>query len=1213
MEKHLLKAKIQFIYFFFYFLISNPYCKDIHEENIYNNIYEKQIIQEDKQNKIMNYNFTPGNAYHLNLYKLKETNITFFNISNEENYVVHFYPLECKIFLTDSNGNEDNIYRISNYNYDAFYALISQNYSFIIKPLIYSLNEEIRNITCPLVINSVKISNNNEPPELVVNEKEPILFYFNDKITNLILIYNHEINNNPIIVSFFIKEKARFRIENIDGEEEINKIIYYKETILIQPKSSNSQYKIKITRIEPIDTIMIIKISGNNNSAFYLQNNVLNLGFIPKKENCQYYYMKIYKGQEGEILLNNKRLNGMLISKIINKSETYNSSDIDKFPKCNKNIKLPEYLQFDEYNKKLCFNSSQTKDCGDNCYLLVTYYSEQHNDLNITGNEYTLLTRIWDEDDFISQIVNIPLNEFIFGFIDNSTINVHYYSVYIPEDIENITIEIHGENIISYAKKGIKKINAFITTSKTKQLNKKFKGNIIININSHELGLQSYKGQYISFAFKKEEDNDQFSYYYFRIFQTKNNKNIIHPLDANKESLCQTEIINGSNECYFLLKNEYKELYNKFVFYGFGQDEIFSTIYCVNISDEYPIELEKLELKQNNERQFGYLKYEGGCENSNSAMIKIISNHSEIISFISNFYLINKLEQIFDIYSYQLFYLETNQITNFDINQTQSNKYRVFINNIGGRGYLKSNDTNENKDNLKLEGRKNTYSFSFNNENQISNISFFSKVNLAFLTKVNYQLTYDFMDELDCQYNKLDIVNKVNNNKFPIIYYIKDNKYEGMDINLHFKFQNESINNDKFRIQGGFIDYYDFKDIEDKSDVNSYLRYPFNGLYAPIIDTGLLVFDKELSDYIKKNEKSRKHDDLYSFILIDKFINNNISEFTLEINIIPKNDNKTFLIENKYAQSSFNLTNKKSDGQKYYIDKATVNNNTFYLELSSNYNNTYIEFNDKTQKYSEKKYGGVMQYYLSISSNETDDYSFSVKVNYNGTIKDPRFRVNINLIYYLEERKFDVENFIDKFYLTKAYEDNEDGVKKKIKIIIKNYYFQEINASNLTYFYYLGYINQKDKIENETLNTIAPVYSNMEYLNEIKTKYINQELVYEFECDIEQDYLVSLFIKIVNDFENEKNEKYYSIPFYFNAKKEIDKSNILIIIISFIAVLFIILMISFLFYVKIKNKNKNLEDKIKAISFSSEIEDDLSNKCQSGKSEENEEYENAFI
>ena len=636
----------------------------------------------------------------------------------------------------------------------------------------------------------------NEVPELVLREKEPILFYFNYSIKKLKLIYNHDNNRNPIIVSFFIKEKARFRIECNDGEEKINKTIYYKETILIKPHSSNIQYNILITRIDQVNSTMIIKASGNNSSSFYLQKNILNLGFIPQNEKCQYYYMKVYKGQEGEILLNNKRLNGMLISQIKNKNKNDDIIDIKLYPECNKNINLSNnnYLHFDEYNKKTSFNSNNTKNCKDNCYLLVTYYSDQHNSyVNITGNEYTLLTRVWDEDDFISQLINVPLNEFIFGAMDNTSYNVHFYSVFIPEESDYITIEIHGENTVSYAKKGVKKINAFKITDKEIQLNKKLKEKEIININKKDLDLKSFKGQYISFAFKKGDDDEQ-SYYYFRILQPNINNINIYPLDANKESLCETKIFNESNACYFLLKNENKELSNTFVFYGFGQKEIYSTIYCINNGDDYSIDLNNLELIKNNERGYGYIKYEGGCEHSEFVLVKTISNYKDNISFVSNFYHINELDNIFDIYSYQLFYLENYTKIFFNINQTISNKYRVFIINIGGIGYLMSNDTAEKKDSIKLEGRNKTYSFSNDNEIQIRNISFYSKVNLAFIIKMNYQRIYDFMDELDCQYKKRDIINKINEEKFPIIYFLKDIKNEGMDINLIFKFKDDNIN-----------------------------------------------------------------------------------------------------------------------------------------------------------------------------------------------------------------------------------------------------------------------------------------------------------------------------------------------------------------------------------------------------------------------------------
>jgi len=1213
MKEHLLLAKVQFKFFFLYFLISNLYCKDIYKENMNDNIKEKQIIQEDS--KSIDYTIKPGNVYNLTLYKLKQTNIKFEKESGNYYYLlVHLYPLECKIYLTDSNDNEDYIYRISNYNYDAFYSLITRDGSLKIKPLIYSINEENNYISCPLIINSVKISYYDKNiPELVLNEKDPVLFYFNDRNTNLNLTYNYNNNENPIIISFFIKEKARFRIECNDGEEKINKTIYYKEILLIKPKSSKTKYNILITRIDKVSSTMIIKILGNNSSSFYLQNNILNLGFIPKNELCQYYYMKVYKGQEGEIVLNNKRLNGVLISQIINKRETDNISDIKIFPECNNNINLSnKYLQFDEFNKKLSFNSSNTRECEDNCYLLVTYYSEQHNYLNTTGNEYTLLTRVWDEEDFTSQIINIPLNEYIFGVIDNTTINVHYYSVYIPEETDNITIEILGENIISYAKKGIKKINVVKTTDNTTQLNKNLEDKLVINLNKKELDLDSYKGQYISFAFKRGNEANKFSYYHFRILQPNNNNITIYPIDSNKDGLCKTKEINGNNTCYFLLKNEYQELSNNLVFFGQGQNEISSIIYCTNISDDYSIDFENLELNKNNNRSYGYIKYEGGCEDSTFVLIKIMSNYSENISFVSNFYHINELNQVFDIYSYQLFYLENDTNTTFNINQDVSNQYRVLLTNIGGRGYLQTNDTDENtenKDRIKLEGRKQTYSFSINKEAHIKKISFFSRINLAFIIKMNYQKIQDFMDELDCQYNKRGI-NEVNkNDSFPIIYYLKDIKYQGIDINIDFKFENDSLNNNDFIIKGGYIDYHYFKNIENKDDVEYYLQYPFYGIFTPIINTGLIVFDKEHNENISKKYN---YDDMYLFILIDKNKTNQINEFALEIDAIPKNDNKTFLMENKYVQCSFNLTNRTSKTQKYFIEKSRVSEKKFYLELSSNYEHAYIEFNDKTKIHYEEKFGGVKQYCLLISSNDNNDYYFSVTVNRSESeiIKDPRFRVNINLIYFIEERYINISDDLKKIDLST---NNEFGVltegKKEIELIINNQ-IKEEDDNNLTYFYYLRIINQKNIIPNEILNTIAPIYSEMEYISEIN--YKDGELKYKNKFDIEQIYSIFLLIKIVN--ESEKDEKYYSLSFSFDTNEgKIIRAIAITILISLAIVIIIILSIFFFYRRKMKKKNRNFEDKVKAISFSSGIENDLTNKNGAEESKVDDEYENTFI
>ena len=164
--------------------------------------------------------------------------------------------------------------------------------------------------------------------------------------------------------------------------------------------------------------------------------------------------MEVYKDEEGEIILHDKRKNGKLASIIFNEGRHPQKNDF-------KNISNEFDDEFNIYSQKLSFNTTECKNLNNKCYLLITYsYFGSYNLSNVIGTEYTILTRIWDKFEYISQIVNIPLNEYAFGNLDEKSVNHHYYTVFIPEDSENISIEIHGNEIKAYTINGIKKINA---------------------------------------------------------------------------------------------------------------------------------------------------------------------------------------------------------------------------------------------------------------------------------------------------------------------------------------------------------------------------------------------------------------------------------------------------------------------------------------------------------------------------------------------------------------------------------------------------------------------------------------------------------------------------------------------------------------------------------------------------------------------------------
>ena len=401
--------------------------------------------------------------------KYSNDNELNFN-SNKKILLIHILSIDCKLKLEDTAKKRNvKIHEIDNYNYNAFYIKLTQiSYKFKISLLTNSLREQNQNKNYRLIINSV-IKDDSNTPELNMKENEPVFLYFNEDLKKIILKYKFGKKDlkYPIIISFFIREKINFKIKISDKMDNIiiDRTINYKENIIIKPEFDET-YNIFILPEEgKIDSSMIVKIIQNNSTYFYLQKNQLNLGFIPIEIDYYYYYMEVFKGEEGEIMLFNKRKNGILISKIIKKEEFKN---VDKFPKYNeKDLLSNDFLEFNIYNQKLRFFSSDTEKCEKGCFLLITYYSNISKSLEINGTEFSILSRIWDEE-LKSQIINIPLEEYIFGYFNETTVNIHYYSLFIPNETDNVYIEIHGMNILGYYQEGIVEINTQKITGNSK-------------------------------------------------------------------------------------------------------------------------------------------------------------------------------------------------------------------------------------------------------------------------------------------------------------------------------------------------------------------------------------------------------------------------------------------------------------------------------------------------------------------------------------------------------------------------------------------------------------------------------------------------------------------------------------------------------------------------------------------------------------------------
>ena len=251
MPNYSLKLKFHYNLIFLFILIL--FVKDIEILNNY-----KDISNEDVYKVYLNNSTKIGLRWEKADYKL----------------LIHILSIDCKINL--EVNKKIKFENISYYNNNVYY--ITKDYNEIvnlaINPLISSLKEQNQKRNYPLIINTVKYNYFYTPfPTLNIKENEPILLYFNSDLKSIQLVYANSNIEQPIIVSFFIKEKIKFKIEISNQKNKIiNKIINYKENIIFKPKSYYINYDILISLDEEdiINSTMIVKIIQNNLSPIYL-------------------------------------------------------------------------------------------------------------------------------------------------------------------------------------------------------------------------------------------------------------------------------------------------------------------------------------------------------------------------------------------------------------------------------------------------------------------------------------------------------------------------------------------------------------------------------------------------------------------------------------------------------------------------------------------------------------------------------------------------------------------------------------------------------------------------------------------------------------------------------------------------------------------------------------------------------------------------------
>ena len=1146
----------------------------------------------------------------------KETNFQF-NISTQDILQINIHGINCN-FKLEFEGETINKINLDTYSF----IINSNNKNITIIPLLDIIDGEYKENyekkSCPLSINSYLI--NIEEPKLKIENKEESWLYLNhSNYTLLNILYNiKEVSFDSFAaLSFKFNKKSNFLIT-------VNYTNNYKHYSLISEEINdsrniflNSSFLLFDENIEQSNTGGSLSIIIENKASkvinlnfkiiekdtiSFLEKNALNYGFLTSKTIHQYYYTEILQGEEGELMLHNKLLYGELYGKIvdkneINKKKLYNTSF---YP--NKILDDDNYLKYNLHQLRLNFSYENTLHCSNGCYLLISYEQKIYedndttikNDKSLIGYEYTIFLRFWNFTDYISQIIDIPYNEYLINSFVKGSVNTHYYSITIPDDAIKLIIQIEGNYLDGFYWKGRIKINTDKTIGNISSLNIINPKNLI-TLDVKDL---NYSENRISFAFRPKDNHaDIYSFYYFRILYITENESMYYPVDSYLGNLCIPESDNNTDKfyCNLILKNNYDELLSKFAITSTTQNEYF----LINVTKYF------LNGSSSEETaKFTYL-YKDIDENIDYCIFKFEFPNNELKFIKSSFF--DVIKDVYpQIYTLEMFYMNNYTKTNhFKLVNNYTLKYQ-FVYGEGGTVRLSFYRYEAFYSSRNFKGKP--LAFPVGSETDNITCTTRDKDDIYFLELI-YKMKNKVIDELKTGET---ISNFIKAGQFPLYYYIKvkNDSYINYDINLRLNSYDDSLLHNNFSIKGYVVNEETIKRKINGEYIQ--LNEPIMGYYSDAFKVALLQINQKIEDnknYILIQILNNDQDNFNSYLLV-------------EIVTKEKNDNIYFLPINQYILETFDGDNDEIRTEnKYYLcskDKTYGKGvDPALIEISSGFSDIVIEFEKSSNVDYEFDlyYTGFNKYYVKDGKN--DDIYFKV-VN-------PRKRKNANYMmrYYFTGKNAGIIYNLDTTPIIDTIKEDEKYVS--ISLTFKGFvlkYSVNYLKKNFIYFYIYGLLFKDDENSDEQLNTTSKLVEREPlFINHTRHNYSFYDpgkwsLIFE-NIPREKNYVYKLQIKVNSFIEyNIFNEEFLIFTTKINLthiKPEENKDYTLYIVIPIVGFVVLFLVAFFLIkYIRLQKSNKDLREDLKSMAYSNDIQKNVLIKDKK-YSQKDSDYESTFI
>ena len=751
-------------------------------------------------------------------------------------------------------------------------------------------------------------------------------------------------------------------------------------------------------------------------------------------------------------------------------------------------------------------------------------------------------------------------------------------------------IQLEGDYFEVFYEEGRQKVNTL--REETKKLDKKDYQSVMY-LDKDDLDFDSAE-RILSFAFKPLEYNKNIiASYYFRILLIELGEEEYLPMDSNFDNICMPLNRLDNFYCYLILKNNYYESQLNFSVSSTNQNE-YAKIYITGITKNN-------ESKIIAEDYFNYIYvYNENFSDIEYFIITFEFKNFGLKSIISSF-----CDRVYEtypqIYSTQMFYINNfTKIYHFQLKHSFLGYYQHLGGKSGIFGDLYSADNFKGK------------LISIPIENGID-------VNIKVITNEFTYYIHLIPNPKTIKIEELKqgkpLIKFMNKTSFPLYYYYKllykDRDYVNINANLRFSEDNK-FENYNYSVKGYIIDEDTLNKKIDGENIK--IPPPYEGNYSDAYGIAYLQINKNMTedDYLQSQ---------YLLIVLEKNDNiqdkSNLSLFFVETMIKElDNINGFFLPQHTYFIDTFDDAKKKIRADNIYsIFNPKADAIQPVIELSSQYNNTIIEFED-----------------VNICNNATENLTgfrkYTICENTKTTIyfkvKSSGIKTNYMIMYYLNDIKDNYLIKLDVNYDKKNVDNNE----KLTDILFKFNGISVINSGEISLIFYItGSLYKSDEKSFELINSTCFLHEHQQAFVSEKTnstfnntpgnnKSTEFTLIFK-NIPKENNYIYDLRIQMkARAFVDFFKEEYLS----FTVKADltdIKKSDLkwltwaipVIVVGVGLIIALVFLIIKFLI---LRKKNTNLKDEIVSLAFSNDVQKNVLSK-ESKISRNESDFESTFI